>query len=248
MRIPLARWVAPFGDPGINDRSHLPRAFRSVPRPSSPLSAKASTRCPYLRLSATPNGKDHFQISECRYQRSEPSRQQTLLSEDTAGSQARPRSFAKPGRTRSPATVTQLASLRLSINKCLGLPHRGCTRHVRVLLTAFVLAPGAIAFRGLLRKPLSARTGGAAAHQAAERIGGGDRNRTDDPLLAKQVLSQLSYTPGATLVAPPASGVSKKRRKQTAATAPPPLSQFAAQTAVGVTLSCGKRCGGPGRI
>ena len=42
------RWVAPFGDPGITDRSHLPRAFRSVPRPSSPLSAKASTRCPFL--------------------------------------------------------------------------------------------------------------------------------------------------------------------------------------------------------
>ena len=53
-------WVAPFGDPGINDRSHLPRAFRSVPRPSSPLSAKASTRCPSLRLSATPNGKNHI--------------------------------------------------------------------------------------------------------------------------------------------------------------------------------------------
>jgi hypothetical protein len=41
-------WVAPFGDPGIADRAHLPRAFRSVPRPSSPLSAKASTRCPSL--------------------------------------------------------------------------------------------------------------------------------------------------------------------------------------------------------
>ena len=27
--------------------------------------------------------------------------------------------------------------------------------------------------------------------------GGADRNRTDDPLLAKQVLSQLSYSPGA---------------------------------------------------
>jgi hypothetical protein len=26
-------------------------------------------------------------------------------------------------------------------------------------------------------------------------IGGGERDRTDDPLLAKQVLSQLSYTP-----------------------------------------------------
>ena len=43
-------WVAPFGDPGITDRSHLPRAFRSVPRPSSPLSAKASTRCPSFAL------------------------------------------------------------------------------------------------------------------------------------------------------------------------------------------------------
>ena len=28
-----------------------------------------------------------------------------------------------------------------------------------------------------------------------KRLGGGERDRTDDPLLAKQVLSQLSYTP-----------------------------------------------------
>ena len=28
-----------------------------------------------------------------------------------------------------------------------------------------------------------------------EETGGGERDRTDDPLLAKQVLSQLSYTP-----------------------------------------------------
>ncbi len=28
-----------------------------------------------------------------------------------------------------------------------------------------------------------------------ELFGGGERIRTDDPLLAKQVLSQLSYTP-----------------------------------------------------
>ena len=31
-------------------------------------------------------------------------------------------------------------------------------------------------------------------------IGGGERDRTDDPLLAKQVLSQLSYTPADILV------------------------------------------------
>src|SRR5438552_15586695 len=57
-QVALGGWVAPFGDPASTDRSHLPRAFRSVPRPSSPLSAKASTRCPSLRLIAgeTPTG------------------------------------------------------------------------------------------------------------------------------------------------------------------------------------------------
>jgi hypothetical protein len=38
--------VAPFGDLRIKGCSPLPAAYRSVPRPSSPLSAKASTRCP----------------------------------------------------------------------------------------------------------------------------------------------------------------------------------------------------------
>jgi hypothetical protein len=31
--------------------------------------------------------------------------------------------------------------------------------------------------------------------RASQSNGGGERDRTDDPLLAKQVLSQLSYTP-----------------------------------------------------
>ena len=47
-RIPPTRWVAPFGYPRIKDRSHLPAAFRKVLRPSSPLSAKASTKCSCL--------------------------------------------------------------------------------------------------------------------------------------------------------------------------------------------------------
>ena len=41
------RWVAPFGNPRIKACSQLPEAYRSVPRPSSPLSAKASTKCPF---------------------------------------------------------------------------------------------------------------------------------------------------------------------------------------------------------
>ena len=32
--------------------------------------------------------------------------------------------------------------------------------------------------------------------------GGADRDRTDDPLLAKQVLSQLSYSPGSEVLSP----------------------------------------------
>ena len=39
-------WVAPFGDTRIKACSQLPMSYRSVPRPSSPLSAKASTECP----------------------------------------------------------------------------------------------------------------------------------------------------------------------------------------------------------
>ena len=44
------RWVSPFGNPRIKACSQLPTAYRSVPRPSSPPRAKASTRCPYLAL------------------------------------------------------------------------------------------------------------------------------------------------------------------------------------------------------
>ncbi len=44
------RWVAPFGNLRIIGCSHLPTAYRSVPRPSSPLLAKASTKCPYLHV------------------------------------------------------------------------------------------------------------------------------------------------------------------------------------------------------
>jgi hypothetical protein len=79
-------WVAPFGDPGINDRSHLPRAFRSVPRPSSPLSAKASTRCPYFALERHTQRQRPFQITGISDRGSEPIGATKLsLSEDTDG-------------------------------------------------------------------------------------------------------------------------------------------------------------------
>ena len=48
--IQISLWVPPFGYTRINARSQLPVSFRSVLRPSSPLSAKAFTKCPYLSL------------------------------------------------------------------------------------------------------------------------------------------------------------------------------------------------------
>ena len=42
--------VAPFGDLRINACSRLPVTYRNVLRPSSPLSAKASTKCPFHTL------------------------------------------------------------------------------------------------------------------------------------------------------------------------------------------------------
>ena len=45
---PSGSWVVPFGNPGIKGHLHLPRAYRSLSRPSSPPRAKASTRRPNL--------------------------------------------------------------------------------------------------------------------------------------------------------------------------------------------------------
>ncbi len=42
--------VPPFGYPGIYARLQLPPAFRSLPRPSSPSCAQASTPCPYCLI------------------------------------------------------------------------------------------------------------------------------------------------------------------------------------------------------
>ena len=54
---------------------------------------------------------------------------------------------------------------------------------------------------GGLEPPTSPLSGARSNHlsyrpgQLSQSLGGADRDRTDDPLLAKQVLSQLSYSP-----------------------------------------------------
>ena len=52
--IPPKRWVSPFGNPRIKACCQLPEAYRRLPRPSSPLAAKASTMCAYSLDHITP--------------------------------------------------------------------------------------------------------------------------------------------------------------------------------------------------
>ena len=59
---PSAGRVAPFGHPRVTGRLHLTAAFRSLPRPSSPSRAKASTVRPWFlsRHMKTPKGVSCF--------------------------------------------------------------------------------------------------------------------------------------------------------------------------------------------
>ena len=52
---PSACRVVPFGDPRIKGHLHLPAAFRSLSRPSSPVRAKASAIRPFLLFSLVRN-------------------------------------------------------------------------------------------------------------------------------------------------------------------------------------------------
>ena len=67
-------WVAPFGYPRIKACSRLPMAFRSVPRPSSPPGAKASTECPSRAPCASgPTLEQNSQASQQTHHAQEPS-------------------------------------------------------------------------------------------------------------------------------------------------------------------------------
>jgi hypothetical protein len=206
----LGRWVAPFGDPGIADRSHLPRAFRSVPRPSSPLSAKASTRCPFLRLIPTSSSRRRRTIPPRagarphgtpidRAQRERPHMKTLLRTDPVQAAFAPPRqaklcfawqSFALPkgqrfcaGRVRLGHMTNSLFTLQSALRpQALTAPR---TVSLALLRTSRTAPP--------------ARTdpqGQRCRRWRPCHRGGGERDRTDDLLLAKQALSQLSYTPG----------------------------------------------------
>ena len=61
---PSTSRVAPFGNLGIKGYLHLPQAYRSLSRPSSPPRAKASAMRPYLLL-VLPSRMARYILSAC---------------------------------------------------------------------------------------------------------------------------------------------------------------------------------------
>ena len=155
--IPSKGWVSPFGHPRINDRSHLPAAFRSVPRPSSPLSAKASTERPYLTSYPHHRPRTGPNHAQCK-----------LLTNSSASHHINARS--------NPLTLVMRHNTTIHL-------HHEKEQQPSASTTTLSIGPQHIAKTVFLEA-------GKADHQQTSTIPHGDgRIRTDDPLLAKQVLS-----------------------------------------------------------
>jgi hypothetical protein len=153
-----------------------------VLRPSSPLSAKASTRCPYLALDhrSLPQGRDRITAAHRAKSPLARGPMAAVSHEDTSSDTPSilmagcwacpPRSHHKrslhpsSNPPRSPATLLDTSPNAARPDGGTG----GASRRV-----CCACRPAKLCFAG----------------------GGGERIRTDDLLLAKQALSQLSYTP-----------------------------------------------------
>jgi hypothetical protein len=175
-------WVAPFGHPRINDRSHLPAAFRSVPRPSSPLGAKASTGRPC-------HARDR--AAAVTTARTPPERR----------GPGRGRRAAAMTASRAPLITTRTTSrTRTHSRTHTTIPDKPVNEQ-----TGGDGGPagprqphGDLGSASRNRESLGTPHSFGQIHHPSGRRDGGDRIRTDDPLLAKQVLYQLSYAPAAT--------------------------------------------------
>lgn len=171
-------WVSPFGHPRINDRSHLPAAFRSVPRPSSPLGAKASTECPSLTPYPHHRPRTGPNHAPCNYQSWTVAPATSPASRSNSAGRCAPlthttdhlhhvKEHARPTRHPAPSRGSRTAP-QGGFRKC---------RHPKGQHTRLRPSPADTSRRPAIPSHLGAK-------------GNGDgRIRTDDPLLAKQVLS-----------------------------------------------------------
>ena len=175
--------VSPFGHPRINDRSHLPAAFRSVPRPSSPLGAKASTERPSFtqllppparRTNTTqnlrPRSNQHPRVQPDGSNTENNSTQPQITTNTTSTPESMPAHQQPPGLLNTP--------FRFTCQRSRETNHRGLPRQQPVSRRR--------RSTGRSEKPRSTTRPQPLARRV--RLGDG-RYRTDDPLLAKQALS-----------------------------------------------------------
>jgi hypothetical protein len=151
-----------------------------VPRPSSPLGAKASTERPYLTRHPTPAARTQDQTA--------------------------PRAQNNQSQTTSTHSFThnQLSYLPIPDTHFIEQPASLEARRPGTAGWFWKHAPPALAgetppraYRPIHRIGPDIAAGGGFLFRASARKHGGERIRTDDPLLAKQVLYQLSYAPVA---------------------------------------------------
>jgi hypothetical protein len=232
-------WVAPFGHSGIKACSRLLQNYRSVPRPSSPPGAKASTECPSLTQTSIPilhrnnqrkdnaaqkdhiaqglidpNSKPDLAYSACTYNASEHCNP-IMLGQPNLPKETRPNRVRHPHEeiTDTPPPPPGRIAQPVKTPSCPARPEahqnliHSCQRPSNTQTISPTPRHTAIA-QGSCPDPhsiprqrrLQAASACAPAKTHASQDHGGDRDRTDDPLLAKQVLSQLSYTPQKTSI------------------------------------------------
>ena len=104
--------VSPFGNPRIKACSQLPTAYRSVPRPSSPLGAKASTRCPCQTL-------DRFSHKPIQTRPKHPPKPS-----GSKPQRPKPTQRTKPGRNHDSGQVTCFSLARDTSLEIQISPHR----------------------------------------------------------------------------------------------------------------------------
>ena len=201
-------WVSPFGHPRINDRSHLPAAFRSVPRPSSPLGAKASTGRPSLarhRPFDRNNTNQPNPPPPARRTKPRPTSKTTKGQARQHRRQPRPRQ-SHYATLQAQSYSTNLPTIPVFTCERTCRPAKPPGEHGRMAILEAAAPPHKPTARGAVHRnrPQCGRYArlasggllpGRAADGARPGSNGGDRIRTDDPLLAKQVLYQLSYAP-----------------------------------------------------
>ena len=202
--------VSPFGNPRINGRSPLPAAYRSVLRPSSPLSAKASTKCPST-LDPTTTSTQGQTSRIHRIPENHPTQPAAIgysaLRHTTAAGLFATHPNAGPESPTAGQADGKTARGRTTYPQCPTTPtarHRKRHRpgNTRRRTTSSTEEPHPIrSTPKWWSRTGSNRPRAAQSHETSLRrttptqVGGAERDRTDDLLLAKQALSQLSYSP-----------------------------------------------------